>query len=81
MEIIEEYRTSDGLLGFVVNRGVDSYIPLGFDGFAWHNPCNLLASDSGLTEEAAVRRLVNDLSSSRAITAVARVGDTIRDVW
>ena len=81
MEIIEEYRTSDGLLRFLVRRGAYGDITLGFDGFAWHSHSNLLASNSGLTKEAAVRRFVNDLLSSRAIIAVARVGDTIRDVW
>ena len=81
MEIIEEYRTSDGLLRFLVSSGADGDITLGFDGFAWHTHSNVLASVTGLTEETAVRRFVDDVLSSRAIIAIARIGDTIRDVW
>jgi hypothetical protein len=81
MQIIEEYRTSDGLLRFLVSRGADGEITLGFDRFAWHTHSDILAAVTGLAEEAAVRRFVDDLLNSRAIIAIARVGDTIRDVW
>ena len=79
MEIIEQHTSPDGLLRFMVCRDAGD-ICLGFDGFPWHTHPDLLASD-GVTEEAAVRQFVDGLLRGRALIAVARVGEAVRDVW
>jgi hypothetical protein len=81
MHILEEHRNQDGSLRFLVGRGPDGDISLGFDGFAWHTHADVLSSLSGLSQDAAVRLFVDDLLNSRTINAVARVGGRIRDVW
>ena len=80
-QIIEEHRSPDGLLRFLVSSDLDGDIALGFDGFSWHTHADILASLSGLSGDEAVRQFVDDLLNGRAIIAIARVGDTIRDVW
>jgi hypothetical protein len=80
-QIIEEHRSADGLLRFLVIRDLDGDIALGFDGFPWHTHADILASLSGLSENEPVRQFVDDLLNGRAIIGIARVGDTIRDVW
>lgn len=81
MSITEEHRSPDGILRFLVGKGDDGDITLGFDGFSWHTHADILASSSGISQEEAVRRFVDDLLGGRAIIAVARVGGTIRDIW
>ena len=81
MRIIEEHRTPDGLLRFLVVGCDDGDIALGFDDFSWHTHADILASLSDLPEDAATRRFVDALLSGQAIVAIARVGDRIRDVW
>jgi hypothetical protein len=81
MHILEEHRSPDGLLRFLVCRSGDGDISLGFDSFTWHTHADILASLSGLSENVAVKQFVDDVLSSRAIIAVARVDGNIRDVW
>jgi hypothetical protein len=80
-QIIEEHQSPDGLLRFMVSRDLDGDIALGFDGFPWHTHADILASLSGLSGNAPVRQFVDDLLNGRAIIAIARAGNTIRDVW
>jgi hypothetical protein len=70
----------DGLLRFVV-RTVHDDVVLGFDGFPWHTHADVLraTSQSGLSD--TVERWISDLLSGRLVIAVARIGDTIRDIW
>jgi hypothetical protein len=81
MQIIEEHRSPDGSLRFIVCRDEDGDISLGFDGFTWHTHADILASLSGLPQDVALRNYVNALLSDRSIIATARVGGEIRDVW
>jgi hypothetical protein len=81
MQLIEEHRTPDGLLTFKVGREKDGDMCLGFDGYAWHTHADILSSLSGQPEEIAVRNFVDSLINNRAIIAIARVGNKIRDVW
>lgn len=81
LQIIEEHHTPDGLLTFLVKRCNDGDVCLGFDGFAWHTHAEILVWKSGLSEDEAVRKFVDDLVGSHAIIAIARVGVRIRDVW
>jgi hypothetical protein len=81
VNIIEQHCTPDGLLRFIVVRSHDGDISLGFEGFAWHTHADILASLSGLPQAAAVRRYVDDLLAGRAVIAIARIGERIRDVW
>ncbi len=80
MEILEQHRTPDGLLNFIVVRECDD-VSLGFDGYAWHTHDDILASLSGSSKEIAVRQFVDDLLNGRSIIAIARVQGQIRDVW
>src|SRR5277367_3247036 len=79
--IVEEHRSSDGLLRFLVDRSDDGDVTLGFDGYAWHTHADLLASDYGLSEDATVRQFVDALLTNRIVIATARVGGVIQDVW
>ena len=81
MEIIEEHRTPDGLLRFVVERSLDGDLALGFDGYSWHTHGNILASLSGLRVEDAVRAFIDDLLNGESFIGIARVGGKIQDVW
>jgi hypothetical protein len=80
-QIIEDHRSPDGLLGFLVSRDLDGDIALGFDGFPWHTHADILASRSELSGSEPVRQFVDDLLNGRSIIGIARVGDTLRDVW
>lgn len=81
MNIIEEHRTPDGLYRFVVGRTEDGDLSLGFEGFPSHTHGDILAGLSGLPMDEAVRAYLDDLLQGRSFIAIARVGDTIRDVW
>ena len=81
MRVVEQHRSPDGLLSFTVERADDGDYCLGFEGFPWHTHADILATTSGLSEDAAVRQFVDALLGSRAIIAVARVAGAIRDVW
>jgi molybdopterin-binding protein len=80
MQILEQHQSSDGLLKFVVGREDDETIYLGFQGIGWHTHGDILASMSGLPEEAAVRQFVDRLVSGQTIVVVERVGGRICDV-
>jgi hypothetical protein len=81
MQIVEQHDSPDGLLKFVVEREDDGDICLGFQGVGWHTHADILASSSGLSEDAAVRQFVDRLLSGRTIVAVMRIDGQIRDVW
>jgi hypothetical protein len=81
MRIVEQHWSPDGLLKLVVGCSDDGDMCLGFEGFPWHTHADVLASMSGLSENAAVRKFVDDLVGCRTIIAIARVGGKILDVW
>src|SRR6266850_5814500 len=81
MDIIEEHRTPDGLLRFIVERSDDGDLSLGFDGFPSHTHGDILASLSGLPIDVAVRDYIDALLSGRSFIGIARVAGKIRDVW
>ena len=80
MQIIEEHRSPDGLLRFIVCRDKDGDISLGFDRFTWHTHADILAGLSGMSEDVALRNYVDALLNDQAIIAIARVGGKIQDV-
>jgi hypothetical protein len=81
MKIVEEHRTPDGLYRFIVTRGEDGDLSLGFDGFPSHTHGDILAELSGLSIDGAVRDYIEALLSGRSCIGIARVGGKIRDVW
>jgi hypothetical protein len=81
MQIIEEHRSPDGLLRFIVCRDKDGDISLGFDGFTWHTHADILAELSGMSEDVALRNYVDALLNDQAIIAIARVAGKIQDIW
>jgi hypothetical protein len=81
MEIIEEHRTPDGLLRFVVERGPDGDLALGFDGYSWHMHGDILASLSGLPVEEAVRAFIDGLLKGESFIGISRVRGEIQDAW
>jgi hypothetical protein len=81
LDLIEQHRSPDGLLNFIVGRADDGDICLGFEGYSWHTHADILASISGANEADAVSEFVNDLLAGKAIIAVARISGKIRDVW
>jgi hypothetical protein len=81
VDIIEQHCTPDGLLRFIVVRNDDGDISLGFEGFASHTHADILASLSGLPQDAAVRQYVDDLLGGRSVIGVARIGERIREAW
>jgi hypothetical protein len=80
MHVVEQHRPPDGLLTFRVLRDEAGDYELGFEGYDWHTHGDILASTSGLSASVAVRRFTDELIG-RAIIAIARIGDDIRDVW
>jgi hypothetical protein len=46
-DILEEHRSPDGLLRFIVTRDEQGDISLGFDGFVWHTHADVLARRLG----------------------------------
>ena len=81
MHIIEEHRTPDGLLRFVVARSDDGDLSLGFDGFPSHTHGEILASLSGFPQEVAARQYIDALLSGLSAIGISRVSGEIRDVW
>lgn len=81
LHLIEEHKSPDGLLTFKIGREDNGDYCLGFDGYSWHTHADILASLSGLGEVEAMRQFVDDLVGGRAIIAIARAGERIRDVW
>ena len=79
--LVEQHHSPDGLLTFKVERDEGGDFCLSFDGYTWHTHADILASQSGLIEDEAVRQFVDDLLDGRAIIAIARVSGRIRDVW
>ena len=81
MSLVEEHRTPDGLLLFVVERADDGDLSLGFDGSSPHTHGDILAALSGLPIEAAVRQYIDALLSGQSVIAVSRVGGVVREAW
>jgi hypothetical protein len=81
MPIIEEHRSADGLLRFIVERCDDGDLSLGFEGFPWHTHGDILARLSALPIEIAVREYIDALLAGRSFIGIARVDGKIRDVW
>jgi hypothetical protein len=80
MAIIEEHRTPDGLLRFIVERDDDGNISLGFDGFPSHTRADILASSSGLPVQDAIREYVDRLLNGRSLICITSVAGRVRDV-
>jgi hypothetical protein len=93
MNVVEQHISGDGLLKFVACRDDNGDMTLGFaeicrEGdndirllFYSHTHAEILASLSGLSEAVAVRCYIDDILEDRAVIAVSRVGDGIRDMW
>lgn len=81
MNIVEEYRSDDGLLKLIICRADDGDTAIGFEGFSWHTHADILASSSGLSEPDATRRFIEDVLDDRAIIAVSRVDGVAGDAW
>jgi hypothetical protein len=93
MNVVEQHISVDGLLKFVACRDDNGDMTLGFavvcrEGdnditllFYGHTHADILASLSGLPEAVAVRCYIDDILEDRAVIAVSRIGDGIRDMW
>ena len=81
METLEEHRSPDNLLRFMVCRDKDGDVSAGFDGYSWHVHADSLAALAGLPQETALRRFVDEVLHDRAIIAIARVSGKIQQVW
>jgi hypothetical protein len=93
MDVIEQHISVDGLLKFVACRDDDGDMTLGFAvacreedndttlRFYGHTHADILASLSGLPEAGAVRCYIDDILEDRAVIAISRTGDGIRDMW
>jgi hypothetical protein len=81
MSILEEHCTPDGLFRFVVERGDDGDISLGFDGFPARTHGDILPSLSGLPIPEAIRDYIDRLLSGGSLIGIATVSGKIRDVW
>src|SRR5688500_11084829 len=83
---LEEHLSPDEALTLVVSQD-DGEITIGFAGFEWHTHGDLLAAGyrlvdvTELTPESAAMRFVEDVVSNRAIIAVLKSRNRIRDVW
>jgi len=78
MKIVEEHKTPDGLLTFLVwEENGDT--TLGFKGCQWHTHADILAECSGVPKDIAVRQFVDDLVKGIAIIQIYRVDGIIRD--
>src|SRR5687767_14478304 len=79
MHVLQRHVSPDGLLILVVIR--DEYdTSIGFEGYGWHTHADILASLSGLPEEAAAERFVQDVLSGRRLIGIYRVGGKVIDV-
>ena len=81
MRTLEEHVTPDGRLRFLVVADADGELALGFDGFASHTHADILASLSGLSQDDAVRRYIDDLRNDRSVIALWGIPGETRDVW
>ena len=79
--IVEDHRTPDGSLRFIVTRDDDGDVALGFDGFPSHTHGDILASLASLPIDAAIRDFVDALLRGRLFIAISRIEGKIRDVW
>jgi hypothetical protein len=81
LQIDAEYVSEDSFLRLLVGHHPGGDIVIGFGGFQWHTHGDILASLSGLPVDQAVERYVCNILSNRALIAVARVREDIRDIW
>jgi hypothetical protein len=80
VDLIAQHITPDRLLTLNVQREGQNTV-LGFDSFAWCTSSEYLASTWSVSTETAVTRFLDEQLTNRAIIAMARVGEVIRDVW
>ena len=66
---------------FSVFQDDDGDISLGFENFEWHTHADMLTSLSGLPEEKAVCRFVDDLLSNKATIAISYLDNKIVSAW
>ena len=82
----ESHTSPDGKLELLILQRQDE-ITLGFDGCSWHTHGDVLAGEyalrgeTGLTSEAAIKRLVAEILENRAVLVLSRVNDLLQDVW
>ena len=81
VEDLERHSSPDGLLKLVICCGSDGDVSLGFEGYQWHTHADLLVPAYGTSPKDAVRQLVDDILSGRAIIAVARIDNAVHEVW
>jgi hypothetical protein len=81
MKIVQEQISPDGTLRLVVTRNDDGDVAIGFDKYAWHTHADILASVSGLSEDDAIRQLVQRITGDNQILVVSRIDGEVREVW
>jgi hypothetical protein len=80
MHVLQRHVSPDGLLTLVVIRDEDGDTSVGFEGYGWHTHADILASLSGLSEEAATNRFVQDVLAGQRVVGVYRVDGKVTDV-
>jgi hypothetical protein len=81
MSIVEQHMSGDGHLKIIVCRYDDGDTAIGFEGFPWHTHADTLATLSGLSEQDAIRRFIDDVLDDRSIIVVSRVEGAAGEVW
>src|SRR5580704_12646876 len=75
-----DYISPDGLLRFIV-RSPDGDVTMGFDGYPWHTHGDLLPGNVSTSIESWTKSFVDALLNNRAIIAVLRERNVIKDIW
>jgi hypothetical protein len=76
----QEYISPDKQLRLLVTSS-DGDVTIGFADCPAHTHASILSDLFECDEPEAVKRFVSDIVESRAVIAIWRIGDRIRDVW
>jgi hypothetical protein len=84
VKFTEQHISPDGLITLAVaQENIDKIIGfVDFQGkcFQWHTHGDLLVEFSGLPEDLAIRKFIDDVLGNRVIIAVSSVGGVVRDI-
>jgi hypothetical protein len=80
MAIVEQYRTTDGVLELLVDYTAGDWT-VGFAGVPSHTHGDILADLEGCPPETAVKLYVRDILDSNRVIVIRRFGGAIRDTW
>jgi hypothetical protein len=75
-----DYISPDGLLRFIV-RSPDGDVTMGFDGYPWHTHGDMLPGNVSTSIESRTKSFVDALLDNRAIIAVLKDRNVIKDIW